>query len=462
MEIIKFIGFDGSTTTLSACAYTESGKMFFASTPMLGVTLWHGQPAFDLSYLPEMLERIITILGELSDYFAPDGAVCFSWRQHDMVLLNKEGKAIIPALSWQCNAATKEVIWLRSLGVEKTVGRIEERFILPKLLWALKQDQSLREQIDKVMTTADYIAFCLTGNKYLSTSDGLSNGLVKQTNKTLAVKVLQKASIPPWWFPSIIQSGDHYPGAEFIGCANGKYAWKNKVMRKLYGWSIMGSLGDNHAGAIGCGLSGFDTIVVSAGSSGTVVRLCHNNATTKGRAVNFEFFNRRMLLMMVADCATRFVHFADEYGFDKSGKKLTFDELDQLVPDRWTPAFVGALDSDYENAMATLISLGEKVAYVRYTIASQLGELVYKIKNEVKQRELAKKIIFTGGMMKSDLFRDYLKTYLDFLDLPIYMLEGEIGSKTAPYGALITAMVGSGYFPNLKTATREMCKLVPI
>lgn len=162
--------------------------------------------------------------------------------------------------------------------------------------------------------------------------------------------------------------------------------------------------------------------------------------------------------MMEANCATRYVRFVEQYGEGRS-----FDELDGLAPKTWSKNFVKALGLNYKDAMVLLTSLGEKVAYARYTIARDLGELVYKIKDAVDQREHIKKIVFTGGMMKSELFRGYLKEYLNLLELPIYMLEDEtIATKAAAYGALIAAMVGANYFPDLKTATKKMCTLKQI
>ncbi|MDD4990216.1 MAG: FGGY family carbohydrate kinase [Candidatus Pacebacteria bacterium] len=449
---IKYIGFDGSTTALSACAYTENGEMLFVSTPTQGATTWNGQPAFDLTKLPEMFELVLLNLEKQCDGFAKKGTLCLSWRQHDMVVLGENGP-LLPALSWQCNAATEETQQLKSIGAEKIVGKIEERFILPKLLWAIKKEPSTKEKIQWVFTTADYIAQILTSHGYISTSDGLSNGILKQSDKTLATRVFQKAGLEPLWFPNAIQSGQTYPYCVY------EYSqiWP-EIHKKLYSWKVIAGLGDNHASAVGCGLSNFGTIVVSAGSSGTVVRLACNNAETQNRAVRFEFFNRRMLLMMVADCATRFVRFAKEYGEGKS-----YNELDQLAPEKWTLEFTEALKLNYKDAMQTLPSLGEKVSYVRYKIASELGELVVKLKNEiVNPRGQIKKIILTGGMTKSELFVKYLKSYLDFLQLPVYMLKGDIGSKAAPYGALITAMVGNKFFPDLKTAVKTMCPLEKI
>ena len=141
---------------------------------------WQGQPAFDLANVPGMIAGLLDRSKE--GWTWAELVLSFSVRQHDMVLLDEAGRLLLPALSWQCNAASQEVLRLRQQGTEAVVGRIEERFILPKLMWALAQAPSLAGQVQHVMTTGDWIAQLLTGRRRLSTSDALSNGLLQQKN----------------------------------------------------------------------------------------------------------------------------------------------------------------------------------------------------------------------------------------------------------------------------------------
>jgi len=109
------------------------------------------------------------------------------------------------------------------------------------------------------------------------------------------------------------------------------------------------------------------------------------------------------------------------------------------------------------------LSLSEKITYIQYDITKKLGDIVYILADEVLyQKYNLKKIVLTGGLTKSGFFCKCLAEYLCFLNLPVYKLVGIASSKAAAYGALITAMVGSGYFPNLKAATKTMCMLKPV
>jgi len=117
-------GFDLSTTGLALGVRSRDGVEAFVQTKMLGATKWKGQPAFQLEHVPRMILSLLDALR--SDGWTFDGmSLSFSVRQHDMVLLDGVGNVVMPALSWQCNAAADEVRQLREQGAEKTVGRIE-------------------------------------------------------------------------------------------------------------------------------------------------------------------------------------------------------------------------------------------------------------------------------------------------------------------------------------------------
>jgi sugar (pentulose or hexulose) kinase len=195
------LGIDESTTKTGIGLRATDGFQAFQAIDNRGATKWHGQPAFDLAELPGMIAEVLASLAAGDWQFGErGGSLSFSVRQHDMVLLGDDDQPLIPALSWQCNAASSEVAALRTAGGEATVGRIEERFILPKLMWALAQEPALRAKVRRVMTTGDWIALMLTGEWRLSTSDALSNGLLAQSNKQLAADVIAKAGLDPAWF----------------------------------------------------------------------------------------------------------------------------------------------------------------------------------------------------------------------------------------------------------------------
>ena len=169
MRAIAFV-FDLSTTEFKFAVRSKSGDIDHVSIPMRGQVKWKGQPAFDLSYLPGMIEEALNFFRARGWTFGRGGAISYSVRQHDMVLLGRDNKPLIPALSWQCSVAKKQTELINSNPANvAAVGVVEPRFILPKLGWALKKSRDLAAKVRDVLTTGDYIAYMLTGKIRLST-----------------------------------------------------------------------------------------------------------------------------------------------------------------------------------------------------------------------------------------------------------------------------------------------------
>jgi sugar (pentulose or hexulose) kinase len=100
-SIATVLGFDESTTKTGAGVRADGGRQQFASIDNRGETTWHGQPGFDLAPLPGMLVEVLNRLAREGWILDRPGALSFSVRQHDMVLLDADDEPLIPALSWQ-------------------------------------------------------------------------------------------------------------------------------------------------------------------------------------------------------------------------------------------------------------------------------------------------------------------------------------------------------------------------
>ena len=395
-------GFDLSTTGLGLGVRDSRGEEAYVHTKMLGATTWHGQPAFGLEPLPGMILELLDRL-EQTGWTCSEAAFSFAVRQHDMVLLDGDGRLLIPALSWQCNAASQEVQQLRKQGAEETVGRVEERFILPKLIWALRTKPALRKSLRQVMTTGDWIAGLLTGKFRLSTSDALSNGLLAQKNKRLSAEVMRKAKLNPDWFPAVIPSGKVVGTVRTRPVAGADANWM-LLKQRLAGSQIISGLGDNHATGVGCGLQegDFETIVVSAGTSGTVNRVCRANVRLAGNAACFEYYNDRMLLMMLADCCKWY----DRFIAGSASKYI--DHLDRLNAEV-ARADLGGLRRVLHHAGRETyppdwerLTVGQQAASTQFSIMLELLLLVRTMLAEVESaRKPVTRFVLTGGLSQS-------------------------------------------------------------
>ncbi len=438
-------GFDLSTTGLALGVRSRRGDEAFVQTKMRGATRWQKQPAFDLRQVPSMILDLLDAL-QNDGWSFEDLSLSFSVRQHDMVLLDKEGQLLMPALSWQCNAASNEVDKLRQQGAEAVVGRIEERFILPKLMWALSQAPAIAKQVRQVMTTGDWIAALLTGRTRLSTSDALSNALLDQKNKKLATEVMKRAKVNPTWFPKVLQSGAAVGRVSTTATAGADDPWM-QVKQRLEGATVVAGLGDNHATGVGCGLDeeDFQTIVVSAGTSGTINRVIPPRLPLTGQAACFEFYRNRLLLMMLADCCKWYDRFV---AVEASGYTDRLDALNELVLQAELTRLRRVLHEggkeQYAPDWATRTT-EEKAASTQLSIMIELLLRVKAMLAEVIDAEvLPNRFVLTGGLSQSEFFQQAfhagVKLLVPSAKVLISARKGPLRYQTAAYGALLNAM----------------------
>jgi sugar (pentulose or hexulose) kinase len=460
----RFLGLDISTTAVTAGVRDELGAEDIAAIPMRGSVAWQGQPAIEAAPLPAMLKEALECLKQKGWSFSKPGDLCASVRQHDMVLAGSSGEVLIPFITWQCHAATEEVAKLRKLGVEESVGRIEPRFILPKLAWALNREPSLRDKIHRVMTTGDYMALELTGVERLSTSDALSNGLLNQKTKELARSAIETAGLNAGWFPAPIASG---APVGTINASHASGAW-HEVAEILQGWTVRAGLGDNHAGGVGSGLADRETLVLSLGSSGTVIRRCRTGARLKGNAARFEYFDDSLLLEMLADCAVWYDRFVAAY----NTKGQSYPQLNQLALEaRLTDLyFVQQTKTDqgwqevYPKGWEDL-PLGAKVLSTQASIAVHMLRLVKDLLSEVLDADTPaiRRFVITGGLSRSTVIQSVLQTGLRGLipdcKVMVSSRQGPLANKGAVLGAMFTAMVGTKGYPDLAAVIDQLSTL---
>ena len=446
--IARWLGVDVTTTEMAVAVCDEDQQEGFASTKMCGATHWHGDtafPAFDLGRVPAMLRELLETLANQGWTFKEPGSLSVACRQHDMVLLDQDGRPLMPALSWQCNAAAEETKQLNANSqVTDSVGPLEERFILPKLAHVLKRDASLRNQIASSMTTGDWILGSLSGCFRLSSSDALSNGLLNQETRQLATAVLSLAEIPPEWFPDVIQSG------HCVGTLNSQPAagdWQ-ELRETLAGWQVVAGLGDNHASALGCGMTDERTLVVSAGTSGTInLARPANSALNKVDlpAVRFEYYRQRSLLLrMLAHCGDWYNRFLAEFAGDFSDAHPLLNSLAAGSDLEHVVRVECDQNGEFYRPGWTRASLACKVASVQYSIGLELLIHVSKMLAEVpNSRQQISRYVLTGGLSQAIFFQQVFRAGIELLDpgkeVRVSGRTGPLRYKTSAYGALLNA-----------------------
>lgn len=456
----KYIAFVFSTGECGVATISTCGAEAYVKTAMEGTETWHGGQAHDLNRVPEMALTLLKKLQAEGWGFSTPGVLSQSWRQHDMALVDNTGEPLIPALSWQCDKSNgKELQQLKHVdGFEDDVGPVEARFVAAKLVWALNQDTTLKSRLSRVMSSGDWFAGRLTGgsNWTLSTSDALSNGLLCQRTRQLAITALRRASerlaghLEPKWFPPVIASDG------IIGLVSTAHQspWR-ELTDILHGWCVAGCLGDNHATAAGCGAAEHHVIVISLGHSGTINLPAPNGTDPNNEKIlRFEYWDDQLFLLMLGRCASWYNLFKHNYVQDR-----TYDDLNHMAQDGIFKNIVRVYepqgefdraDESYRWHELDNLEPNVQVASTQYSIAVELLRLT----NQMLDATIApiQQFVLTGGLSQAPLIRSVLHKGLFMLAnmhskvaTHVQVMQndrhGNLAFKTDALGALFNAMM---------------------
>ena len=182
-----FIGYDIGSSSVKACLLDgNSGNIvasdFFPKQEM-PITAhragWAEQePDMWWKYLAEATKSVMSVSGiNPSDI----GAIGISYQMHGLVMVDKAGKVIRPAIIWcDSRAVPYGDKALASIGYEKCMGTLLNspgNFTASKLAWVKENEPELFEKIRYLMLPGDYMAFRMTGEA-CTTPSGLSEGIL--------------------------------------------------------------------------------------------------------------------------------------------------------------------------------------------------------------------------------------------------------------------------------------------
>jgi len=445
-KVAANMGIDVSTTGIAVRVRSSDGEEGFVSQPFPpeAKTTWFEQPAYYLDPIPKLLVTLIKDLIAQDWTFRKSGAMVFSIRQHDMVLLNLLRQPKGPAISWESNVAQAEAAALnKNPAVLSEVGPVAARYIVPKLQWLLRRDPSLRNTT-WLCTTGDYIRFSLTGNLRLASSDGRSNGLVtKAAPAAHAEETMRAANLNPGWLPDVINSG------QIIGEVLGPSAvaagpWQDLACL-LHGWRVGASLGDNHAAATGFLMTDTKTLCLSAGSSGPSTRLVGPATPLANNVLCMEYFDQCMLLAMLGRCCVAY----DEWFATLPGKPDHATVDAEALEAELKARYLVTLHDRHEEFPTdwTSLSRGSQAAHLQVSLALGMLKHTQAVLAETESAEIMH-CFLTGGLSMSPLFRHAIVVGVDLLlpDCPVYVssLKGDGRFQMAARGAMFTSMLPDG------------------
>lgn len=278
-----YIGLDEGTTSVKGILVNEDGEILDIQSEQLRMVTpkpgWSEQDPY------EWWDATKKVIGRLSQKARQlNGsirAISTSGQMHSLVIIDKNGHVLRNAILW-CDQRTSQQCEkiTYALGGEDNVLRILANpiltgFTLPKLYWVKENEYNIYAKIDKILLPKDFINYMLTGEVSTEHSDASGTMIYDNYEMKWSAYILEKFNIPKEILPKIINSNS------IVGTL------KKQVAEELNldeGIVVVAGGADNACAALGICVTNPGDVMISLGTSGTVVApTLENKPDSKGR-----------------------------------------------------------------------------------------------------------------------------------------------------------------------------------
>ena len=281
------IGYDiGSSSVKASLVEAESGQCvasaFYPKTEAPIIALKPGwaeqEPDSWWQYLKEATADIMATAQAKAEEVA---AIGISYQMHGLVCVDKQGRALRPAIIWcDSRAVSYGEHAFATIGEEHCLSHLLNspgNFTASKLAWVKEHEPEIYAQIDKVMLPGDYIALRLTGEMHTTVS-GLSEGIFWDfAANDLSADVLRHYGFSPSMIPNLCPTFG--PQGEVTAAAASE-------LGLVAGIPVTYRAGDQPNNALSLGVFEPGEIASTAGTSGVVYGVLGNVAYDPMSRVN--------------------------------------------------------------------------------------------------------------------------------------------------------------------------------
>jgi xylulokinase len=454
-----FIGIDSSTTATKSLLMAEDGRVIGVASSAYEYET--PQPLWSEQW-PELwwtgtIDSIQQLLADTGIAPAEVKGIGLTGQMHGLVLLDKDGEVLRPALLWNDQRTGTECDEMRAkIGKQRLIDITGNDaltgFTAPKILWVKNNEPEIYARIAQILLPKDYVRFKLTGGYAMDKAGGAGTQLFDVRRRDWSDELLATLEIDPAWLPKTFE-GTAITGtlSPFAAAATGLPA----------GIPVVGGGGDQAANAVGTGAVVAGIVALSLGTSGVVFASSDEPIVEPdGRlhafchAVPGKW--HLMGVMLSAAGSLRWYH-------DTVAPDTGYDELLAPATDI-PPGSEGLLFLPYLTGERTPhpdpLARGAFVGLtVRHTRAHMTRAVIEGVAFGLRDSfELMKKaglpaitqVRASGGGTKSALWRQILADVLQAEIVTINTAEG------AAYGAALLAAVGTGAFESVEAACDQL------
>jgi len=262
------VGIDVSTTSVKAVLVDETGAIRGVATKAHGIScpqpLWSEQdPADWWDGVRETLQTLVSESGIGPEHILSVG---LTGQMHGLVLLDKEGQILRPAVLWNDQRTGAECDQIRDrIGRDRLLATTGNDAVtgltLPKLLWVANHEPDVYKRIAQVLLPKDYVRYRLTGDYATDKAGAAGTLMMDLATRDWSPEILDAFSIPKTWLP------DTFEGPVATGVVSEEGA---RATGLAPGTRVVAGAGDQAAQAVGVGAVRTRDVAVTIGTSGVV------------------------------------------------------------------------------------------------------------------------------------------------------------------------------------------------
>jgi xylulokinase len=462
---MNFIGIDLGTSSVKLVIMNEAGQVtaslskdYDVSYPKVG---WAEQSPED--WWKATRDGLRELVNSSNIDSQTIKGIGFSGQMHGLVILDKEGKVLRPAILWCDQRTQEECDYLNNeIGQEKisqyTGNMALTGFTAPKILWVRKHEKEVFDNIAHVLLPKDYIRYKLTGVFATDVSDASGMLMLDVKERKWSKEMLEILDIKEEVLPKVYESW------EVTGKLTKEVAEYTGLTEETV---VVGGAGDQAAGAVGTGIVESGILSVALGTSGVVFASSDNYEVDEAnRLHSFCHSNGKWhqmgVMLSAASCLKWWVENVNK---DTQSEGDVFDHLLEEAGKApvgssgivFLPYLMGER-TPYSDPNAKGVFFGLNITTDRADMTRAVLEGVcFGLRDSLEILKSLKvpveAVRVSGGGAKSPLWRQILA---DVFGVKVQV----ISSKEGPaYGAAILAAVGCGLYETVDEACSKLIQV---
>ncbi len=456
------LGIDIGTSGTKTVLFDRCGRKIASATAEY--PLYQPQNGWAEQNPADWWDAVCQTVRTVTEKIAPEeiSGIGLSGQMHGLVMLDAQDRVLRPAILWcdgrtgaECAEIERRLTRERLIAV--TANPALAGFTASKILWVQKNEPEIWAKCRRILLPKDYIRFMLTGEYATEVSDASGMQLLNVPGRCWAQEVLDALDIRE------NQLGKVYESPQITGCVSSQAA---ALCRLKAGIPVVGGAGDNAAAAVGLGVVRDGRAFTTVGTSGVV--FAHTDRISIDPAGRVHTFCcavpgawHVMGVTQAAGLSLRWMRDTFCDAERDAAEKRGCDPYDIMTAEAaacpvgaerllYLPYLMGErtphLDPMARGAFVGLSAVHTRAHMIRAVMEGVSYSLYDCVEILRGMHALPQEMQVCGGGGKSAFWRQMLA---DVFGMPVIRSSSDEGPAL---GAAILAMVGAGFYPDVRTA----------